>query len=701
MSHRHRVPRRSSVAFLIALALAAAPARAQNDAPHAEAADSVTTILPPITVMVERELAAPPPVTTLTVSREELRRTEAENPYDLLRRVTGIEVHDHGQGPGFAPNVVLRGFTSDHSSDVLLVLDGVPVNLPMNGHQEGYADWYLLLAHAVSSMRVIHGPASPLYGDFALGGVVEVFTPHDASETAASLSASTESDVAGWVHTGFRKEGSGGLATVEVRREDGWRENSGAWLGNGLLRGWRSLGGGRIEGGIQLYATEWDSPGFVSVAQFNAGDLERAVDPTDGGDARRAILHGRYSRSLWAGASMETLAWVHHSRSSVFLNVPGEESVTGQTDEEDERTGGGGHVELSWRPALGEVTLGVSGRAEGAEYRLAETEERHRVEDQKSFRGRYATGAAFVRWRATLLGRLGLDLGARVDGVRHASLDRLAEDARWESETDVIAAPKLGARLRVRPTTALVASASRGFRSPTGVIEDPHLPPFLAWSLEAGVEHATENVSLSAALFRLNVDNERVQDPVTREIESIGSSVRQGVDVRGTLQLPAGMTLFASGVLNDAELEDDVDAQGERTEGSSPALPAVRPTRSNGGAAAPVLAHEGALEPGDRVPAVARYTGRVGVEALVAGRIGARVTWRFTGPYSPIGEPDVRTKSYGVLDLGASLPWPHAAGTLDVELQNVLDERYPEVRASGFINPGAPRRLLAAVRLNP
>jgi outer membrane cobalamin receptor len=79
-----------------------------------------------ITVTAERPKSAAPPVTTIEVPPAELRRTFASDPYDLLRRTSGIEVHEQGQGPGFASDAVIRGFSSDHSSDVLLVLDGVP-----------------------------------------------------------------------------------------------------------------------------------------------------------------------------------------------------------------------------------------------------------------------------------------------------------------------------------------------------------------------------------------------------------------------------------------------------------------------------------------------------------------------------------------------------------------------------------------------
>src|SRR4051794_17029171 len=203
-----------------------------------------------ITVTSERPRAAAPPVTTFVVPAAELRRTFANNPYDLLRRTSGIEVHEQGQGPGFASDAVIRGFTSDHSSDVLLVIDGVPINLPLHGHVEGYSDWSILSPSAISALRVIHGPASPLYGDFAFGGVVEAFTRSDAAGSSGSMQASSYGDIQGWARSGKRTESGGNLVALEGQREQGWRDNSDYWLGNLALRGWRKAGSGRLEGGL-------------------------------------------------------------------------------------------------------------------------------------------------------------------------------------------------------------------------------------------------------------------------------------------------------------------------------------------------------------------------------------------------------------------------------------------------------------------
>jgi hypothetical protein len=87
-------------------------------------------------------------------------------------------------------------------------------------------------------------------------------------------------------------------------------------------------------------------------------------------------------------------------------------------------------------------------------------------------------------------------------------------------------------------------------------------------------------------------------------------------------------------------------------------------------------------------------------EALAAATLDVRAMLRFSGPYTPIGEPEVRTRGYVVTDLGASLRLERLGGTLDVDLRNVLDQKYAELRASGFINPGNPRTLRVGVRFD-
>lgn len=641
-----------------------------------------------ITVTAERPRSVAPPVTTLEVPAAELRRTFADNPYDLLRRTSGIEVHEQGQGPGFASDAVIRGFSSDHSSDVLLVLDGVPLNLPVHGHVEGYSDWSILSPAGVSSLRVITGPASPLYGDFALAGVVEVFTASDASGISGGMFGSSYGDAGGWLRSGNRSRRGGVMGALEGRRQQGWRDNSAYWLGNGLLRGWRRVGTGRLEGGLALYGSTWDSPGFVSVSRYNEDALTAAMDPTDGGSAYRGIAHGRFT-SVAGETGIEATAWLQRVHSGVFLTIP-EDGVLQQSDERDRRTALGGRFQVNRPVGGGDLSTGVDGRADFAGYDLYNTQQRNRVSPTKLYDARYFSGGAFVRWRTLVGTHVALDLGARADAVHYRSLDRLTGTP-WRSNGNLIVSPKVGARYLAGGGWSILTSLSQGFRGAPGVVADPSLEPIRGWSKELGARYDGTAVTAQLALFRLDVSHERIQDPVTREILPTGKSLRQGVNLDAEVRLSKWLTLQADGTINDARVKGDPPAE------VSPLL-AAHPVIGPGGKPIRPSFHIEPLEPGDPVPNVASWLGRVGVEAALSSRLSAEGRVRFSGPYTPIGEPAVETSSYAVLDLGGSIQVGSAGTTLDLELQNVFDTKYPEIRASGFINPGSPRTLRAGIR---
>src|SRR5205814_2115933 len=115
-------------------------------------------------------------VSAVHVDAATIRLTPASTPYELLRQTAGLEVHEQGQGPGFASDASLRGFSSDHATDLALWVDGVPINEPMNGHSEGYNDWSVMFPGGIQDVDVLKGPTSALFGNFAMAGVVNVRT---------------------------------------------------------------------------------------------------------------------------------------------------------------------------------------------------------------------------------------------------------------------------------------------------------------------------------------------------------------------------------------------------------------------------------------------------------------------------------------------------------------------------------------------
>ena len=682
----HARPRtRTACLGLWACLVLAAAGRASAQQPLKPQIDTTrSTAVTPIVVTGKREHAVAPPVATVEVKTEAIVRAPAANPYDLIGRSAGIEVHQQGQGPGFASNVVIGGFTSDHSSDVLLVLDGVAINLPIHGHVEGYADWSILSPGAISTTRVIHGPASPLYGDFSLGGVVEVYTAADADATTASLGVSSFGDVRGWVTGGFRHPGAGALFSVSGQREEGWRENADYLLGTAVLRGWRALGKGRLEGGLYGYGSSWNSPGYVSVDRYNQGDLVAATDTTDGGDADRYIGTLRYGVPLDALTTLETQLWGQVGKSTVFLTLP-EDDVLQQTAERDDRQAIGMQAQVSRMKGDGEFSVGLSGRADWTAYTLDQTDERAPVSAEQADDGRYQALGLYGRWRGMLSSRFMYDLGLRGDLVHYQSYNRLDSLAHWQGATDPVLSPKLGASYMASSRLRFLGSLARGFRGPVGVIGDPSRPLVTAWAGEVGAEYGTSTLLVTMSLFQFNTANERIKDPVSLEILASGTSRRRGISASATWQLTRKLALQAEGTFNDAKITgaaDPVNVVLDRT--------ALRPPRPN--------FHTEPLAPGDPVPGVSDYFGRVGAEFIPKNGFSTYALVRFTGPFTPIGEPGVTTQAYSVVDLGGSVALG-ATTSVDVDVLNVLDTKYADIRASGYINPGAPRSLLVSVRL--
>lgn len=669
--------------------------------------DSTAFILEPLLVGVARERAMPPPVISETVDPVVVQQSQEANPYRILRQATGVEVHDQGQGPGFASNVTIRGFTSDHSSDVLLVIDGVPVNLPAHGHIEGYADWNVLMARSVSSMRVIHGGASPLYGDFALGGVVEVFTRADAEGLEGALGATSFGDVRADLAGGRRGERGGTFLAGALQRNEGWRDNSDYWLTNAIARGWRSVGEeGRLEAGVSVYATEWNSPGFVSIPRFNLPELAGAVDPSDGGDSRRVVANGRYSTPVGAATYLQTALWAMASDYALFLNIPGhshdgaDQGVQVQSGEWDERIGAGAGAELARTlEGGGDVVVGVSGRTDGIEYRHAATFDRDVLTPEIDLDARHASGSLYGRWRRTFGTSLGVDLGARLDVLNHRSRSNLAaegpasSEAGWDSATNAVFSPKAGLRYLAGRAWSVRASSARGFRSPAGIIGDPSREPFIAWSHELGVDWARGPLAASLSLFRIDVSNERIQDPITLAISSAGSSTRQGLSAVLDWEPSSRIGLDARATWNHARLSgayaDAHDDHPHEVFASGTESP-VSSTTAEDGAAEATSAYE--------VPGVAEYQAFARLSLRPLDDLEWWISGRSVGAHVPIGEPTVETRPYTVADLG--ITWTLGAGrALDIEFQNLTDVRYVELRSSGFVVPGTPRSVRMQMRV--
>ena len=545
----------------------------------------------------------------------------------------------------------------------------MPINEPVNGHAEGYNDLSLLMPQAISTLEVIKGPASALYGNFAMAGVMSVRTRERMSGDELSLDGGANGRLDGTFFTGLDREKTGAVIGFRGMRDGGWRPNSEQQLGQFYGRLVQQLSDkATLDVGTQLYAAGWDSPGFLTAEQFDARAFGNVSDTSDGGYKRHALE--RASLRVVAGPSTvwRTTAYATQGSWDFFLTVPPEpgagEGSGSQTEESDKRTGYGATSALTWASGRTELTVGTEGRLDDADYGRWFTTRRTRDSADVTLNARQLSGALFLQSTEDFGHHLRFTLGGRYDVVDTRST-LTGEDV--NSSAHGVFSPKVGVLAHLPKLGDVYANASRGFRSTDGVITDPTLPFITEWAYETGTHVDVGRVLASAALFRVDVSNEQTFDPITLTSTSGGRSRRQGVEF--SLDGPINQYARLSGTwtFTDAKYRDLVTEDGDSLNGQ-------------------------------RVANTSRYVGSAAVElGKKSAPWSVRLSSNIVGPYTPFDEPGTELPAYALFHASARLLVGKTVLRLGV--RNLFDKEYPELRAGGFVSPGQPRSVYAGLSI--
>jgi outer membrane receptor protein involved in Fe transport len=489
------------------------------------------------------------PAATAVLSREDIDRLPAQDLAGVLQNVAGFQVL-FGQPFGIVPIVSARGFFGGGEAEYLHVLvDGVP----LLDVESGLVDWRLIRTSAIERLEVVRGPASALYGDTALGGVVHVFTVPPARRGGrVSLSGGSfaSGSVDGGAHHGFGRWRAG--VAGSMWRTDGFRERSAAR--DGSLDVWteRAAGSSVLRLRASASAQRTQLPGPRTEHELAADRF--GSDPSFGlnrDTADRFRLGTTYQN---IAGDMSYVVRIHASardasRLRTLLLAPGlgvraDRSITATS------TGVVSQGERAFRGAGGE------GHVRGG---LEFTHERLWTDYADLLpggqRGRRIADAAAWRTRAGVyissgwhpLERVRFSTGLRWDGIadqpRAHQLPRVADHA-WS--------PRVGLTILSGPADraplAVFLQASRAFKAPTldqrfdpqpfpdfrggtFTVSNPGLRAQRVTNLEVGASRAHRQASWQVVAYRSTVDDEIDFDLATFRYGNIGRSRHIGLEV--------------------------------------------------------------------------------------------------------------------------------------------------------------------------
>ncbi len=117
------------------------------------------------------------------ISREEIEASNAKNVPELLKQQLGVNVYDNNSLK--TARIDIRGFGDTAAQNILVLVNDRRINaIDISG-----ADLIQVPLEAIERIEVLRGAGSVLYGDNAVGGVVNIITKQGEGDLSGKVSA--------------------------------------------------------------------------------------------------------------------------------------------------------------------------------------------------------------------------------------------------------------------------------------------------------------------------------------------------------------------------------------------------------------------------------------------------------------------------------------------------------------------------------
>ncbi|WP_313290758.1 TonB-dependent receptor plug domain-containing protein [Stutzerimonas nitrititolerans] len=220
--------------------------------------------LPPMVITRATNLKAPTPASVAVIDREQIEASASSDLLDVLRSQAGLQIRDT-MGDGNRAAISLRGFGENAANNTLVLVDGRRLNQPTLAS----ADLNSVPLANIERIEIIRGAGTVLYGDQAVGGVINIIT-----RTPSSNEAYVEASRGSHDHEAFRghlhQQLGGGFsvyASGETRSNDNYRDHNNADYSNTFARLRYEHDNGHVFYEYQTVDDELLFPNALSLAQ--------------------------------------------------------------------------------------------------------------------------------------------------------------------------------------------------------------------------------------------------------------------------------------------------------------------------------------------------------------------------------------------------------------------------------------------------
>lgn len=494
---------------------------------------------------------------------EELEKIVIFRPEELFRKKPGVHVENYGQGDiGFA--ITMRGSEGGGGNRryVAIYVDDVPHNYIVY-FSNTVIPW--VIPEFVDRIYVIKGPFSPLCGENAIAGCVNIYTK-DVLKNSVSLSLGSFGSYRILPTFGYSWSRGSLYLLGEFYRTDGYRENSNYERKNFFSKTNINFGGHNLAFSLGFYEADWNAPGYLPLSELKRGLVNRRTslvkDQKDGGDSRflQAVvrLTPRDERGLYSTVYINALEINRFVAFPPSVNAP----VRQQARILDQMSGGmKTYYSLDFGRSLN-LMLGGEFRYEEGDNLRYRTDRRQRVAptDIMNWHAIYRQFAFFNLVQFKPHERIKLLGGFRYDFYDFDVQNKVRPHNSGGGEVSVFS-PKVGVVLSPSKDVDLFANWSKGGRVPYINEVSPHNAP-ANFNLKAS-EISSWDIGFNASLLRRFLVSATYYDTrIEREIGhnianepvNIGKTERKGAELETRFLITPTTYAYASYSIVDARV---------------------------------------------------------------------------------------------------------------------------------------------------
>jgi len=510
------------------------------------------------------------PASVSVIDKATIEQSPGQRLEDILATIPGLDQqgqYTFGRGRS---EIYMRGINS--MGKVLVMVDGIPINSSYGGTVE----WNMIPKENIERIEVVRGPASSLYGSYAMAGVINVITKRPDHGHAirfkqeygsmntwdSALSAQGRGELFGYRLSG-RYNTSDGYYSHEPREP--WDTESDLEIKN-------------IDGDFYLFHDDYSSLKLgLSYYERNFGrgyvsnDIER--------DARKANLI--YERNA---GRIDWRASAYYYREFQFVDFSGNNPPYDVVVQNEEHTWPFYGAMLQSSIDLADwntLTLGTEYKhssIEGKGFNYIDEPGRTNItEGEQDYISLYFQEELYLFDQSLII-----NLGARQDWWHshdgfhydntYAQRNVEYDEKRWDSFN-----PKLGLLYHFTESTALRGSVARGYTAPpinqmylvlprgrVMMYGNPELEPEILTSYEAGLEQCfTKRLRLGLTAYYSKGEDfigHRYENATTMRYDNISKVKIQGIEAEAAYNITPHLTARLNYTYNESTIEDDPTA---------------------------------------------------------------------------------------------------------------------------------------------